>query len=424
MGNDSASKIKLTDEKLSTMSCAAGKARDFYTDTAQPGLRVSVTPHGVKTFQARTWSPAKQKPITVTLGRWKTISLDEARSRTLQIVSGVKAGMDPEQELRKQKAEWTIGVMFDQYLDRHAKPHKRSWKTDETLFRLHIAPYFGNRRASELHTDMVRHWHTSLTQKEQHSPCRRGTVTCGTQQKTLSPTTANRCLFLLRTIFNIMVPDRPNPCRHIKLFQEESRDRFLQPDELGRFFAAVESERCTGNPDLADYVLLSLYTGARKDNVLGMRWSDIDFRLRQWRVPAGESKNKGTMTLPLADEAMQLLERRKHETSSIFVFASNGSSGHFVAPKRAWQRILEQAGLDDVRLHDLRRTLGSYQAIGGSSEIVIGKSLGHKNSRSTKVYTRLHIDPVRDSVQNAINLILRLADMPQESKVVSVTPKP
>jgi integrase len=100
-------------------------------------------------------------------------------------------------------------------------------------------------------------------------------------------------------------------------------------------------------------------------------------------------------------EAIEMLKIRKSNRSSFFVFPGNGRTGHLIEPKTGWRRILERAGIKDLRIHDLRRTLGSWQAITGSSLPIIGKSLNHKNASTTQIYARLNLDPVRESVQKA-----------------------
>lgn len=200
------------------------------------------------------------------------------------------------------------------------------------------------------------------------------------------------------------------------MFQEYSRDRFLQPEELERFFQAIEEERTEGNPDIADYLLLSLFTGARRSNVLSMKWADVDLSRNQWRISGEQSKNKGVMLIPLVGEVLEVLTRRRQMASSIFVFPSHGKTGHLCEPKKGWNRVLNRAGLEDVRLHDLRRTMGSYQTIGGASTAIVGKTLGHKNPSSTAVYARMTLDPVRDAMEKAVALM----KTPVEKKVVKI----
>jgi integrase len=93
----------------------------------------------------------------------------------------------------------------------------------------------------------------------------------------------------------------------------------------------------------------------------------------------------------------------------VFPGGKKNQAGHLVSPKTAWERLCKRAGFDNLRMHDLRRTLGSYQAAGGASLTVIGKSLGHRSTASTAVYARLNLDPVRDSVNTAVAAMLAAA---------------
>jgi integrase len=106
-------------------------------------------------------------------------------------------------------------------------------------------------------------------------------------------------------------------------------------------------------------------------------------------------------------QAIEILNDRRAKTNSEWVFPSDGSaSGHLADPKKAWQRILARAEIKDLRIHDLRRSLGSWQASTGASGYVIGKSLGHKSQQATQIYARLNLDPVRESVERATQAMM------------------
>jgi integrase len=135
-----------------------------------------------------------------------------------------------------------------------------------------------------------------------------------------------------------------------------------------------------------------------------MKWEDIDFSIKEWRIP--DTKNGEPVRIPLIEEALEILGDRSwiKGPSMPWVFPSNDSkSGHLEHPRAAWKRILDRAGLKNLRIHDLRRTLGSYQAIAGASLTIIGKSLGHKSPQSTAIYARLSNDPVRASMTSAFD---------------------
>jgi integrase len=194
-----------------------------------------------------------------------------------------------------------------------------------------------------------------------------------------------------------------NPAAGLGTLKIPTRDRFLQKDELPRLFEAL---RATTNIQMRDYVLLSILTGARKSNVMAMRWTDIDFDRREWRIP--DTKNGDPLIVQLPAVAMTVLADRR-DNGSPWVFPGSGKSGHLESPKKGVQSLLAKAGISGLRIHDLRRTLGSWQAITGASLAIIGKSLGHKSVDATLIYARLSADPVRDSVERATSAILAAA---------------
>ena len=188
-----------------------------------------------------------------------------------------------------------------------------------------------------------------------------------------------------------------NPAKGVKRFKETKRDRFLERDELPAFFQALLAEP---NEALRDFFLLCLLTGARRGNVQAMRWEDMDLTAGRWRIP--ETKSGVPVVVPLCDPALAILQnRRKAANGSPWVFPGRGKTGHLIGPKSAWARILKRAGLSDLRPHDLRRSLGSWQAMGGASLPIIGKSLGHTQAATTQIYARLQTDSVRASVAAA-----------------------
>jgi integrase len=219
-------------------------------------------------------------------------------------------------------------------------------------------------------------------------------------------TVANRVVELLRAIYNrchvMKIINLPNPAEGVEPFKEESRDRFLQSDELTRFFTALEAEPEQNR----DFFMLTLLTGARKTNVLSMRWEDLDLSQAYWRVPGEVSKNGQPMLIPITKEALSILNRRKTSENSKFVFPGSGKSGHMTSPKRSWERITATAKIDNIRPHDLRRSLGSWMVNTGASIAVIGGALGHKDAKSTEVYARLAIAPVKAAMETAQDAIL------------------
>jgi integrase len=216
-------------------------------------------------------------------------------------------------------------------------------------------------------------------------------------------------------IANSTLDGGSNPAAGIRLFTERKRDRFLQPDEVSRFFTALHNHP---SEDMRDLFMLALLTGARKMNVAAMRWEDINLSRQEWRIP--DTKNNEPHTVPLVPEAITLIKRRKKKQSSDFVFPSDSISGHIVSPKKAWREIMRQADVADLRIHDLRRTLGSWQAVQGASLPIIGKSLGHKTATATQIYARLNLDPVRASMERATAAMLSAAGIKQPAEIQAI----
>lgn len=277
----------------------------------------------------------------------------------------------------------TFGALVGEYLDKYSKVHKKSWKYDEREVNKYLSHWF-RRKISSIDRAEVERLHAKIGKEN------------GIYQ-------ANRLLERIRSIFNKGIEwgwKGANPATGIKKFREQSRDRFLQPDELPRFFEALANEP---NEAARDFFMISLLTGARKSNTLAMMWKDISFEAATWRIE--ETKNADPLTVHLPQQAVELLIERKLKSDSPYVFAGSGKSGHLADPKKAWTRILAEAGIENLRIHDLRRTLGSYQAATGANGYIIGKSLGHRSQQSTAIYARLNLDPVRESVNKATELM-------------------
>lgn len=363
------------------------EGRVTYHDTKLPGLQIRLSYTGAKTFSFYKRTKNGQ-PERITLGNFPGMTVDQARRKAAEINSQILEGKNPADRMRLARAEMTLHDLFTEYMERRGSLNRRPDKPQAT-YRLYLSDW-DNRKLSAIRHAEVDRLHKKIGREN-------GQVT------------ANIVLKLLHVMFNKGINEwriwkGDNPAHGITKFKEQSRERFIQADELPRFFAAVMEEK---NETIRDYVLLSLYTGARRSNVLAMRWEDVSFTRGEWRIPM--TKDGTPQTAHLSPEAMAILTERQGRNDSIFVLPGNGKSGHLEEPKKGWKRILERAGIADLRLHDLRRTLGSWQARGGASLAIIGKSLNHKNPSTTAIYARLDIDPVRASVNQATKAMTEAA---------------
>ena len=359
------------------------KGRQTFHDIIEKGLVLIITSTGTQSFYLRKRVLGKDERIFI--GHFPNITIDQARKYALHHKSNIAHGKNPNDEKKKINQEITFGEMFTQFMERYSKKHKKSWGCDEREVNKFLSHWF-NKKASSISKHEIQRLQEKIRDEN------------GLYQ-------SNRLFERIRAIYNKNIEwgwEGNNPTKGIKKYKEKSRDRFIQPDELPRFFQALHEEE---NLTAKDYIWISLLTGARKTNVLSMKWEDISFARKEWCIP--DTKNGEAVTIALTEKAIEILDERRRLATEIYVFSSNiGSKGYFQDPKKAWRRILLRAGIEDLRLHDLRRTLGSYQATTGSSLAIIGKSLGHKTSKATEIYARMNLDPVRESVERATNAML------------------
>jgi len=417
----SENRFNFTYHRLSNLRHDGSQKRLLFHDTVQRGLIICLTPAGNKSFQVHHWDKKRRKSVVMTIGKFPKITIDKARNDAAKLVLEINSGIDVIEAAKSVKEEDTFSNVFEDWLTKHAQPHKRSWEEDQRRYNLYMKKSFGKKPVSWFTPERVRRWHNDITKQPKQRAGKTITNAPDSKEKQelhyITGSTANRALALLSTVFNQMRPFSPNPCRGVKKFPEGSRSRFLQPEELKRFFNALDADE---TPEIIrDYVYISLFTGGRRSNVQSMQWNEIDFHNKIWRIPPSKSKNADEMLVPLTDGAMEILKCRKKTTSSIFVFASHSSkTGHLVEPRRPWKSLLKRAKIDDLRLHDLRRTLGSFQTITGASTAIVGRTLGHKSLGATAVYARLNLDPVRSSIENATSAMLAMKESPD--KVVDI----
>jgi integrase len=357
-------------------------ARRWVYDAKVSGLVLMVTPAGSKSFYH--YRKHNGRPERIRLGGFPELSVDTARELATEHNANYAKGINPAESRRMKRREHTMQELFDRYIEEYATPRKKAYSvtTDKATWQRYTEG-LRSRKISSITEEDIKALHLKVGKK--------------------TPYAANRLLALLSKMFNF--GGHPNPCRGVEAFPEESRDRFLQPDELPRFLAAIDSLE---NQTIADAFRLMLFTGARKSNVLAMRWDELDLSGGNWRIPAAKSKNNKTLPVHLPETAVAIITKLKDASdgSSPFVFPCRNKGERQAKPiqdvKFSWNLVREKSGLKDLRMHDLRRSLGSWMAAGGASLPVIGKTLGHRNQTTTAVYARLNIDPVREAVNAAV----------------------
>ncbi len=381
-----AKKINFTMGSLSRIK-PPSEGRQYLYDAKTSGLAFCITAAGSASFY---WlKKVSGRTERLRLGGFPELSVDTVRDLATKHNAAIANGVNPADSKRKQRGELTMGELFDLYVEFHG-PHKKatSLATDKATWKRYVTGWSGRKLSSFEHSD-IQTLHARIG-------------------KANGKYAANRLLALLSTTFNVATDHgwkRPNPCKGVKKFAEKSRDRFLQPEEIPRFMKAVDSLE---NQTAADAFRLLLWTGARKGNVLAMQWADIDLSSATWRIP--DTKANESQRVHLTAEAVAILQRLKASAKeSPFVFPARTAGsvfGHLSDVTKPWEAVRVAADLPKLRMHDLRRSLGSWMAAGGASLPIIGKTLGHRNQATTAIYSRLNIDPVRAAVDKAVKAMM------------------
>jgi len=354
------------------------RSKDYY-DAAQRGLTLRVTDTGSKSFYFR--KTVNYKIERVFLGRFPDMSVEQARDAAAQHLADVGKGISPQSEKHVSNEEPTLGELFENYLEGHARIRCVRVADMEKDFVRYVADWRDRKWSSIKRAD--------VQNRVNHVRQNNG------------PAAANHIIILMKAMMSWNIRngyiEGDNPWLPIKQFKIQSRERFLRPNELANFFAAL---RKVPDETMRDYFEISLYTGARKSNVLAMRWEDVDLDLAIWRIPM--TKNKESHLVPLTGPAVEILRRRAASNKTGWVFPGRMKDCHLVEPKRVWYKLVKDAGVEDLRVHDLRRTLASYMAITNHSLPIIARALGHKSTQATQIYSRLTQDPVRNAMDIAI----------------------
>jgi len=388
--------INFTEKALANLPLPdKGTGQHIYYDSGTPdGLQLIITYGGSKTYYFYAFFQGR--PIRVKIGKVGQIKLVNARASAHTMREQLNNGIDPSLDRKESLKDITLKDFYENnYKPLYSNIFKRenSIKSDDGAFYNNMKELH-TRNLKSISREDIAKLHTRL-------------------YKDSSEYTANRMLALISHIYTKAAEwgnysqKLENPAKGIKKFPEKSRDRFMSGEELHRFFSALHQE-----PDgtFKNYILLSLFLGQRRNNILALRWSDVD--LDNLLVYFADTKNRAPLQVPLTSHAAALLKNIKETSTSEWVLPSpTSASGHYEEPKKSWQKLLDAAGITNLRLHDLRRTLGSYQAISGASLAIIGKSLGHKSAAATQIYARLSVDPVRDSMQKATDKMISFVNL-------------
>ncbi|XWN32712.1 MAG: tyrosine-type recombinase/integrase [Devosia sp.] len=365
-------------------------------DTEIPGFHVEVRPSGKRAFYYfyRVGGGRGATQRRAKIGNFGPLTVDAAREKALQWAGKVANGEDPAGARREERVATRMDELFERYLRDHARVHKKasSAQEDGRIIRDYLAPVFAKRKVAEITRADVAKLHAGLWEK---------------------PYRANRVLACLSKMMNLaemwgLRTDGSNPCRHVKKYAEKARKRFLSPTELGRLGEALvaaedgkvrvrKDGRHNGagsviTPHAIAAIRLLILTGMRSGEVKALRWEWIDFGAGRIRLPDSKTGDKFVV---LNAPALALLSEIPKITGNPHVIIGGKDGAALVNLKDPWSAIRKAAGLDDVRIHDLRHSFAAVGAGSGASLHIIGGLLGHSQPQTTTRYAHLADDPLR-----------------------------
>ena len=379
-------KRKLSDRVIDRLKPHATRPQYDVFDEKQTGLGLCYSNGGARTWFI-FWRDSSGEDHRMSFGRYdRGMKTAEAKETAEVKLKAIRAGVEP------VKSEPTMGDLIERYLE-HARTHKAasSVKQDVNMLDLGVTQDLRAQRLSSITREQLEELHGSVG-------------------RTRGQSAANHLLKCLRRALGLakdwgMLKDE-NPCR-LEFFKRPSRERYLSMEELRRLNAALLAE-----PDWRwrAFFPLLLSMGLRKGEALALTWDRVDLEARTVRL--SKTKNGKPLLLPLPDSIVRMLTELPSYGVGQFVFPGNRADSHLVAPGYAWERIRERAGLEDVRIHDLRHSFASFLLAAGHSLPMISKALNHSSLAMTQRYAHLQIDALRAPLDSHAALILGVTELP------------
>ena len=375
--------IQLTNQFIkSHLTCPDTKPRIEYCDQSVPGLYVEVRRTNQKqgSYYLR-YKNQQGKTQHHRIGRTTDLALSEARKEAKRL----KREFAEEQIEKSPVIESPTFQTFmqEKYLP-YAVIHKRSHRFDESMCRLRIIPKFGHLNLDQISRQDIQNFHNDL------------------YEEGLAPATCDHHIKLIRYALNLAVDWgllQKNPTERIKLFRADNRkERLLTDRELNGLLHVLRTDE---NRTVCMAAMFLLCTGARLNEALKAKWSDIDKDNQLWRIPATNSKSKRIRSVPLNQSALEILDDLRTEGRSEYLFVSSTTGERMKYIHKVWHRLRDKAGLPDLRIHDLRHQYASFLVNSGRTLYEVQQILGHSNPVVTQRYAHLSTKALQEAADSA-----------------------
>jgi integrase len=393
------SQVKLTKR---VVDAAEPKAKPYdLWDGELSGFGLRVGTSGTKTFiiRYRANGGGRNAPRRfMVVGRHGTLSADQARTNARKLLASATSGADPAAERSNKRKEMTIAELLERYAHEGTDNLKPLTKT-YTLARLrnHVLPLLGSRKVTEITTGDVEGMGRAIangkTRKDEKVGVRARVIVRGGGGAAAKVVRDLSAVFTFAKRHNIVTT---NPCEGAHRRADDARDVFLSDEQLGRLGSALEQVAADGaNAMAVNIIRLLAVTGCRRNEIAGLRWSEVDFDHACLRL--ADSKT-GKSTRQLGESALAVLHSLTHSDDSEYVFPASTGTSHYQGIKRVWKRVCEIAELSNVTLHTLRHTLASSAVSNGETLAMTGALLGHSNARSTSRYAHIAHNPAKQAM--------------------------
>lgn len=382
---------------------AKPKEKDYFLwDVELKGFGLKIARGGRKSYVCKyrvgsgRAAPTRRMTIGAHGSPW---TVDQARTEARKLLGRVANGQDPAKDKQEAMKQLTVSELCDLYFDQGVATKKAStMATDRGRIERHIKPLLGKKKVPDVSRADIKRFLQDVangkTAKDvKTGPHGRAIVRGGRG-------TATRTVGLLGGIFSFAFDCgliAENPVRGVKRFSDKKGERYLSQSELVALGKALsEAAKKGANPFAIAILKLLIFTGARKGEIETLSWKEVDFDTGYLRL--ADSKT-GQKMIPLNAGALEILSRIKRIEGVEYVFPAHRGNGHYEGTPKVWRRIRVNAGLDDVRIHDLRHSFASIAVSGGASLPIIGALLGHTDSATTQRYAHLQDDPLKSATE-------------------------
>lgn len=376
----------------------------IYFDDEVSGFGLRIMPSGARSWILEYRPGAGGRGVAkrrVRIGG-DELTPEDAREMARGMLADIRRGADPSAQRRAERSADSFADVAEAYMARQVRPKRKASTAAyyQLLLDAHVLLALGTKRAAMITRADIEAWQIALANKADGKG---------------GKTTANRALTLVRAIYNWaggvgLVPEGTNPCARVEKFAEQGKDRYLTAEEIGRLGAALREAETIGiphapsaskhapkvknrtvfSPHVTGAIRLLMLTGCRLREILNLRWSEYDAERGMLFLPDSKTGRKAVVLSAAAQEVLTALPR-----VGSYVIPGSDPQKPRTDLKKPWAALSARAGLDGVRLHDLRHTFASVGAASGMSLPTIGGLLGHADSATTQRYAHLQVDPVR-----------------------------